>query len=259
MIIFNPLRTKRLSVNMRELSIDAAEALCLMPEQLEQACTTAMLRSIVVNSDDRPLPGQVDDPLLWTVQERTFVMAHYIAHTTEDGNPDFAVGDAGRFSDYLVDHSDYKDIVSLGLIDGDEIVMRPLLGFQAEAIERLVLGGRMKPNRLSWWVCAMACQMLKADEEPVTGLSDAEYTEWLYGRSLAFRELGESEFARLLHAFLDGTDALTHFFKISYMNTEIGIDPRQEGSKLPSARFPVRTAIRRSTLQILGIADQPAG
>ena len=39
MIHFNPLRTSRLSVDLRELTIDAAEELCMIPESLEQAAT----------------------------------------------------------------------------------------------------------------------------------------------------------------------------------------------------------------------------
>lgn len=258
MIQFNPLRTKRLSVNLRELSIDDAEALCMMPEQLEQASVTAMLERAVVN-DGRPLPGQVTDPRMWSVQERTFVMTHYMAHTTEDGNPNFAVG-SGRFSDYFINGTDYVEEIDLGLIDGDRLLMRPLLGFQAEAIERLVLSKRLKPNRLSWWAAAMACQMRRAEEEPVGGMSDADYAEWLAVRANEFRALPESEFVLLLNAFLAGTERLAHFFNIAFGDASIFVVPHAEEGKeapvLPPARFPLHAAFSDFTLQILGVADK---
>lgn len=262
MIQFNPLRTKRLSVNLKELTIDAAEEILMMPEQLEQAATTAMLEHVVVN-DGRPLPGQVSDPRMWTVQERTMVMTHYMAHTTEDGNPDFAVGSNAKFSDYFLNGTDYIEEVDLGVIDGDQLVMRPLLGFQAEAIERLLMSRRLKPNRLSWWAAAMACQVRRATEEPMERLSDAEYAEWLLVRADAFRTLPESEFAAVLGAFLDGTDRLSHFFRIAFGDTSIVCMPNapegKEVSELLPARFPVHAAVSEFTLQILGVADRYAG
>lgn len=252
MITFNPLRTKRLSVDLRELTIDDAEMLCMMPDHLDQASTTAMLQRVVI-SPDKPLAGQVSDPRFWTIHERTMVMAHYMAHTTEDGNPNFSVGGEGRLSDYLINGTDYVESVSLGIIDGDEILMRPLLGFQAEAIERLVLGGRMRANRLSWWICAMACQMTKANESPKEYLNDADYAEWLLGTATLFRGLGESEFLQLLNAFLDGAARLDHFFSLFFTDTVIAARPVQGGSSLLSARFPVCAAVSSGTLQILGI------
>lgn len=263
MIQFNPLRTKRLSVNLRELSISDAEALCMMPEQLDQASITAMLERVVVDDGGRPLPGQVTDPRMWTVQERTFVMTHYMAHVAEDGDSNFAVGASGRFSDYFINGTDYVEEIDLGVIDGDHLLMRPLLGFQAEAIERLVLSNRLKSNRLSWWAAAMACQMRRAEEEPVVGMSDADYSEWLTVRANAFRELSESDFAALLSAFLDGTDRLSHFFRIAFTDTVIvmlpGAQANKEVSDLPPARFQLHAAISDFTLQILGVADKYAG
>lgn len=256
MISFNPLRTKRLSVDLRELTIDAAEALCMMPERLEQAAVTAMLRHVVVQ-EDRPLPGQVTDPQLWTVQERTMVMAHYMAHTTGDGDPNFALGDRAKFSDYLMNGTDFVDVVSVGEYDGVNVVMRPLLGYEAEAIERLVHSGRVRNNRLSWWVCAMACQMSKADDPPRERVADAEFTEWVLASSERYRQLGESEFLPILYAFLDGTEALNHFFRITYTDNEIAVLPREDES-LPLARFPLRSALNKGTLNVLGITDQPA-
>lgn len=261
MIQFTPMRTKRLTADLRELSINDAEALCMLPESMEQASITAMLKLIVLDGG-RSLPGQEPDPRLWTVQERSFVTAHYMAHTAADGNPNFAIG-KGSFSDYLLDGTDYIDEVNLGLIDGDQILMRPLLGFQAEAIERLIVGNQFRANRLSWWAAAMACQMRKAGEDPVEGLSDADYGEWLAVRTEVIRSLPESEFAQLLFAFLEGTDRLAHFFKIVF--TDYGIAALAKASDdtgvsvLPPARFPLHSAISESTLQILGIAGRAQG
>lgn len=249
-----PLRTKRLSVDMRELTIDAAEMLCDMPVEREQAGTTALLRAIMV-PQDRPLPGQVSDPRLWSVQERMFVMSHYLAHTIEAGNPNFSVGD-GNYSDYILDGTDFIDVVHLGNVGGNEVVMRPLLGFQAEAIEDLVLSGVLRENRLSWWVCAMACQIHQPDEAPPMNLSDADYREYVLARALDLRQATESEFEGAIRAFLAGTKQLDHFFSLIFTNTALAAEPVAGGPDLHPARFPVRSAIRTSTLQILGIADQ---
>ncbi len=257
MTYFNPLRTQRLSVDMQELTIDQAEALCEMPPELEQEGVTAMLK-FIVKQEGRPLPDQVVDPRMWTVQERMLVMAHYQSHVTE-GDPNFEIGNGARFSDYMLDGTDYVESVSLGLIDGEEIVIRPLLGFQAEAIERIVLGGRMRKNRLSWWACAMACQMYKAGETPPIGLSDADYQQLVLVRAQAIRSLTESEFATMLYAFLAGTRKLDHFFQLVYTDDAIAAEPVTEGQGFHPTRFPVRAAIRSSTLRILGIPDEIEG
>lgn len=262
MIQFNPLRTKRLSVNLRELSIDDSEVLCMMPEQLEQSAVTAMLER-VVQQEGRPNPGQVTDPRQWSVQERTFVMTHYMAHTAEDGNPNFAVGSSARFSDYFLNGTDYIEEVDLGVVDGDRLLMRQLLGYQAEAIEHLIMSRRLAANRVSWWAAAMACQMRRAEEEPVAGLSDADYTEWLAVRADAFRTLPASEFEVLLSAYLAGNDRLSHFFRIGFSDSAIVVLPAVDGEKgvssVKPARFPVHAAISEFTLQILGVADKYAG
>lgn len=258
MIYFDQLRTRRLSVDLQELSLDDAEELCMMPEHLEQASITSLLRR-AVKPNDREMPGQVGDPRMWTVQERMMVMAHYMAHTTEDGERNFRLGADGHLSDYLLGGTDYVESVSLGVIDGDEILMRPLLGFQAEAIERLVLGGRFRANRVSWWACAMACQMTRASDQPKEYEGDSDYLEWLYAYASNIRKLPESDFLQLLYAFLDGTKQLDHFFKLTYTDQLIAASASGEDSSLPSARFPLHAAIRPGTLQILGIARQNEG
>ncbi len=258
MIYFDQLRTRRLSVDLQELSIDDAEMLCMMPEHLEQASITALLQR-AVKPTDREMPGQVSDPRMWTVQERMMVIAHYMAHTTEDGERDFALGEEGHLSDYLLGGTDYVESVSLGVLDGDEILMRPLLGFQVEAIERLVLGGRFRANRLSWWACAMACQMTKAGEEPKAYVGDADYLEWIFARASSIRQLPESDFLQLLYAFLDGTKQLDHFFKLKYTDLIIAAQATKEDSSLPSARFPLHAAISPGTLQVLGITRADEG
>ncbi len=153
--------------------------------------------------------------------------------------------------------------MSLGIVQGDDLVMRPLLGYQAEAIERLVLSGRLKTSRLSWWAAAMACQMRRVDEEPFEWVSDVDYAEWLVVRADAFRSLPESDFAELLGVFLSGIEKLSHFFRLAFTDTAIVALPAlvddKEVPELPPARFPVSAAISDFTLQILGVADQYAG
>src|SRR5262245_7316563 len=107
MITFSKIRTRRLAVTLREMTIGDTIYLCKLPPDLNEAGTTETLKRIV-EPDAQPRGGQVTDPLFWTVQERALCIAHYLAHTQEDGNPDFAVGD-GKYSDYLLDGADYAE------------------------------------------------------------------------------------------------------------------------------------------------------
>ena len=93
MIHFPILRTRRLTVQLRELPIAESIAVASMPPHLYEASCTAFLRGAIETVDG------ISDPAQWTVQERTLAVCHYLACTLEDG-PDFAVGN-GRFSDYL--------------------------------------------------------------------------------------------------------------------------------------------------------------
>ncbi len=67
MIVFTPLRTKRLTVNLKELDIESAIYLLGLPQAMNEAGTSAMLKRCVT-PEERPRVGQETDPRLWTVQ-----------------------------------------------------------------------------------------------------------------------------------------------------------------------------------------------
>ena len=131
MIYFPELRTRRLTIQLREISILDGVTISAMPTGMEQAETTALLRAALESVSDG------SDPLEWTIEERTLAVCHYLAATSEEG-PDFSVGDY-HFTDY-VDME--KQLASLDPIDvgeaaGDKWRLIPLTGRHTEAIERL--------------------------------------------------------------------------------------------------------------------------
>ena len=136
MIHFPVLRTRRLTVQLRELSIDESIAIAAMPVHLEEAAYTAFLRYAVVMDD-----GKNTDPACWTVQERMLAVCHYLASVLEDG-PDFSIG-PGHYSDYLSDSPDISTPASSERLRSVILAMdsggiRHLTGAMAESIERLL-------------------------------------------------------------------------------------------------------------------------
>ena len=100
---FPIIRTKRLTIQLKELSIGESIAISLLPPEEEQAEITAFLRA-AVESEANGI-----DPIDWTVEERNLAVCYYLAAIDKEG-PDFTVGDHAHLSDY-VDAS--KDIDSL--------------------------------------------------------------------------------------------------------------------------------------------------
>src|SRR5258706_5730427 len=148
------LRTKRLTVQLRELSIGASAALAAMPAHNQEACCSAFLQPAIES-----VTG-IADPALWTVQERMMAVCHYLAATVDDRIADFAAGD-GRYSDYLEAAAQFPvEAVHLGEVGGDAWNMRQLTGAMAEAIERLHgEAGAPITGRLHWLLGGMAAQL----------------------------------------------------------------------------------------------------
>jgi hypothetical protein len=253
MLAITPLRTRRLSVQLQELSIGDIIFLCELRPDMYEAGTTALLQR-VVGDDPKPRSGQVTDPRLWTVQERALAVAHYIAHTQES-DPDFPVGE-GRYSDYLVEGVDFApDRIELGEVGGDEWSMVPLLGVHADTIERLVLDGRLKQARHGWWLGAMAAQLVRKGESlpDAATISEAELEEIIAGRAEVFRAFPESDFMRLLMLFIDGNERLTHIFRLDFTDDGIAFAPvKAKEAGLPPARFPFDSAISDAAKAVFG-------
>ena len=119
MIYFPVLRMRRLTVQLRELSIGESIKIASMPAHLEEASVTAMLRYAVESVKGKDI---IEDPAHWTVQERIMAVCHYLA-SISDGEPDFTIG-KGRYSDYLDGGNDVGSMeidIKIGEVDGDMV------------------------------------------------------------------------------------------------------------------------------------------
>ena len=250
----NPVNTRRISVEMSEMLIEDAEALCEIPAVYEQRTVSELLRRVCKPIDR---PGAVSDPRFWSVNERIFVVANYMAATRDDG-PDFPVGkgtDAGRFSDYLLADSDYVGDIPFEF-DGRELLYTPLLGYQAEIIESLIAGGMFKKTDFSWWCAAMAACVRGADDEPLQYIDDASYEAALLARIEPIRKLVDSQFVGLFQAYMQVQQRgahLVHAITSSYGVVAAPVSDRPEGApELAPACFPPHTAISHGARSALG-------
>lgn len=256
MIHFPILRTRRIVVQLRELTIGQAIALAKMPEHLEQAETTAFLRYAVESCE-----GVSPDPSSWTVQERTLVLCHYLAATSEAG-PDFAVGKTGRYSDYFDGALDSNEEtgISIGEIGGDEWELFDLKGRDAEVIETLqgeLEDGKGNPvtGRAFWILGAMAAQLRRKGEGKMDDSPSGEYEKFLFDRMKVFAAFPERDFIKLMLLFTNQRKRLNHYFEFDFSDTGIVFLPKEaaEDKNLPPARFPVGSCIESRTLELLGL------
>lgn len=242
------LRTKRLTVQLKELSIGASMTLASMPEHLEEAALTIFLNSAI----DTVQAGS-ENPAEWTVQERSFAVAHYLASIMPDG-PDFSLGN-GKYSDYLdgtADISAAMNQIPIGEVGGDNWELKHLSGVMTEAIERLV-GEFDIPLRMHWLFGAMAAQLVRVDEDYPDFDSAGNYDEWLLARIKVLVEFPESDFEQLMGAYFAGREKMHHLFDYNFDDKGIVILPRKGGAEgLPSARFPVRTTLSKMAINMAG-------
>ncbi len=246
MLLFPYLRTKRVAVQLREPSLGDAIAVCKLPAERHELTASAFLR-FVARDAEAPQPRYVQDPRLWTVQERALVMCHYLAQVSDDG-PDFSLGEA-KLTDYIMFDKDMEaDSFDAGTIDAKQWVMRPLLGAQAEILERACL------NRGDWVVGAIACQILPVDETAPDwkGMSDIQSLEWVKARIDQIRGMAESDFDALLFAYDAGSAALAHFFYLDFDDTGIVFRPNQPQEAGPQnpARFLALSCISPATRRL---------
>ncbi|MCZ0926452.1 hypothetical protein L0636_00935 [Halomonas janggokensis] len=236
MINFPVLRTKRLTVRMKELAMLDAIALAAIPDHLNEEATTAFLRASIDS-----IQG-VESPEDWTVQERTMAVCHYMASVMDDG-PDFSLANGeARFSDYLVGDQDYPDdLVEIGDIEGDRWQVRHLTGAMAGSIERLHGEIPNVSGYAHWRIGRMAAQLVPNGKAvPIGGDIDAAMIE----RMNVIARYPESVFTRLIAAFEQGRQALDHLFIMEA--DEHGLIALPKGGSAaeePPARFPVGACI----------------
>lgn len=258
MISFSPLRTSRLNLVFSELSFQDAIHLCKLPVDLFHAGVTDMI-SRIAKPGPNPGPKAVDDPLLWTVQERALVMAHYISYVSEAG-ADFAIGAHGRLSDYQIeDRPDYPaGPVELGQIGGHDWVIHPLQGIHAECIELLVIAGKLPEGFMGWWLGCMAAQLqcdgVGAPSYAEVGRSALE--KYIEDAAKLMMAMPERDTHTLIAAFLDALPALDHLFHMGIAEDGLAFLPREGGAGLPPARFPVAAGLSSATKSLFGNHDK---
>lgn len=241
MIHFPPLRTRRVSVALKELSLDQAISMCKLPPDRHEAAITQFLRFSAAGAE-RPRPDYVIDPRLWTVSERLRLVVQYLMGVTDDG-PDFSVGRV-RMSDYIDFNADPETMVIDGIeIDGVHLQIRPLLGLQAEALEILCSG------RGEWMIGCIAAQILPVGEQPSwADMPDVSVLAWHKARMQAVRALPESQFERLVLAFHEHQPSLRQFFNIGVGDEGIVCLPNEPGDEVPPGRFRPSSCISPSTV-----------
>lgn len=253
MINFPIVRLKRMSIQLRELTIGQSVALAAIPVASEQAETSAFLRYAVASCQ-----GAVTNPADWTVQERTLAVCQYLAATSEDG-PDFSLG-TGHYSDYLDGARDFdatKSRVDVGTVGDDPWQIVHLTGRKAEAIERLqgeVADAAGKPiaGRLHWLLGAMAAQLLRKGETEPQEETEGELEARILERMKVFAAFPESDFLALLFHFRQGCRQIAHLFTLDFDDNGIIVLPKEGATaNLPPARFSARACLSEGTLGLV--------
>lgn len=202
--------TGRIAGPMKELTLGQCIELSGMNQSQHEHLTTAFLNH-VTGADSRA----------WTVEERAFLVGHYLASTGDDG-PDFPVGEY-RFSDYLA----LKGSYGTEAVDG----IRPIFGSDAEMIERNE--GAVMQGRMHWLSGCLAVQANPA--------SDDEFLAIQRG----FLDGEISEFEQALADYLSARSKLQHLMNVTIINDGFAINGERDGEPIPVARFPAAAAIPR--------------
>ena len=244
-INFPVLRTKRLTVKLKELSISESIALAKIPSHLEQAATTEFLNFAIENKSECPPVAE------WTIAERTMAICHYLSCVVDD-SPDFAVGENGTFMDYLDGEKDIKTIdtiIDLGDLGGDFWRIRHLTGWAAETIERLDGAIDGISGRLHWLLGSMAAQLVRKDEDCPLNFDE----DWLLQRMKVMAALSESDFIALSFMHQSGIEKLHHLFAIDFDDEGIIVLPTTKREvDLPPARFRARSCLSGFSQRMAG-------
>jgi hypothetical protein len=244
MILFPYLRTRRLAVRLREISLGEAIAVCRLPADRHEATTTEFLR-MAARDAEKPTERHIVDPRMMTVQERALLVCHYLSQVSDDG-ADFTVGADGRLSDYVVFDSDLMvDGVDLGEVAGKTYQAHPLLGVHVEILERLCA------SRGDWLIGLLACQLTDSQVPDYASMTDPQLLEWCKSRMDAIRAMPESDFEALYLAFSNGSAQLNHFFSISIDGEGVIFNPQdaEAGNKYP-ARFRAISCVSAATRRL---------
>lgn len=240
-ITFQYTRTKRLAVQMRELTLGQSITLCKLPDDKYEHQITEFLRAVAAEATT-PTAEHVADPRLWTVQERVMLVTKYLAQVLTDG-PDFSIG-KGTVSQFLALDQDLPaKSVDVGEVAGKRCIVRPLLGAHVEAMEG------MCTTSGEWLRAAMACQLFPAEQDAThqtdwAGQSEHDIQKWISDRITRIEALPASDAVEMFEAWQIGCDQLAHFMSISFDDKGITVLPRardddgkEVGADVGPARF----------------------
>ena len=251
MINIQPLRLRRMTLQMRELTIGESIDIASSPFHLEEALCTTFLN--YAKGSVQSTADGMDNPLNWTVQERVMAVCHYLSATSDTG-PDFQLNGGGRLTDYMDTSKDaaLNDAqIDLGELSGDKWGIRHLTGAMVESIERLIGQIDVVDGRLHWIMGGMACQLVRDGEsmpDPVQSAND--FDSFILEKIKIISAYPESEFEQLMFRYLEGRDKLHHLFITDFNQDGIVALPvpkegEGETESLSPARFPVRHCISR--------------
>lgn len=238
MINIPALRVKRFTAQMRELSIRDAIALSAIPAELQHEAASFFIKSAVTSVD-----GDVQDPDLWTVQERTMAICHYMSSTYDDG-PDFSLSSGLKYSDYLFGADFKTDHVDIGEIEGDKWIVRQLTGRLARSTERL-MGEVEGVNDYTFWQFALMAAQLVPNGISGDDLTDSELDVFILERINVIASFPESVFTLLLDKWLGAVHEMQHLVGISFDSEGVlCLDSEEKGvlGRNP-ARFPAGTVV----------------
>ena len=237
MIFFPPLRLRRATIQLRELTIAESIGLASIAPEKEQAAIAYLLAKTI-----ETIKGTIEDVDLLTVQERLYITTHYLACVAEDG-PNFTVSGDAKYSDYFDGENDITELsADLGELEGDHWTMGHLLGGDAAAIERVTGALENIKGRFHWLLGAMACQLTRKDEDkPKT--YDAAFDDWLASKMKVLSAFNEGDFLALVSLWQQGQDKLHHLFHLELDESGVLVMPKGVGSTLPPARFRVMSCV----------------
>lgn len=256
-----PVHTARISVSLRELSIGQTQEICAIPYQYEQRTITAFLRAVCAPMPRPNGAPTVDDPLMWSVNERMNATIFYMAAMLEDG-PDFALGDL-NLHDYLIEGADYVAGAEFESEVGP-MVCAPLHGYQAEVIEELVQTGVLPKTYASWQIAVFAACVRGADDSDIEYVDPVSYRSALLGRIEKIKNIPERQFLDIFHAYEMASARLQHFvhavFNVDGVVARQVSEPEVDvASGVPfygSARFHPNSGISRRARQFFEATSQ---
>lgn len=249
MINFKKLRTERICVCLQELTLGQAGALCREAPDRQELTTTSMLRA-VASAAIAPTSRYVTDPLLWTVQERNYLLAMYLAQVMPDG-PDFSISGEAKLTDYLDMELDLRQSSTKLESKGRSYTVYPLLGVHAQALETMV------SSRGEWLLGSMACTVFEDGDTPPNwgDMSEDQVQVWIQAKTEAMDAKPESEAEAIYLAWEGGQTTLRHFFDLTFDDKGICFWPIKESEvgQLAPARFRAISAVSGVTKRLYGV------